>query len=380
MIGTRALRAWSWLHKWSSLACTMFMLLLCTTGLPLIFHHQLAHWLGTAVEPPELPVGTPRIGLDRAVQLAQSRWPGKAVQFVSQEVDDDRVWFVTLSDSIGAPKNLKQVAVDARTGLALGEPPLDHGILWIIRSLHVDLFAGLAGKLFLGGMGLLLLVAIVSGAVLYAPFMRKLRFGDVRRDRTSRTRWLDLHNLLGISTLAWALVVGATGMINTWADLAFAHWQAEQLDALLAPYRGAPRPEATGRAPGSLQEAVDAALAHERGMRVRFVAFPGTGFSSPHHYAVFMRGDRALTARLLKPVLVDATTGGITDSRPLPWYLTVLLISQPLHFGDYGGLPLQMLWAALDVITIIVLGSGAYLWLAKHRARASAGAGHVGRR
>jgi uncharacterized iron-regulated membrane protein len=85
--------------------------------------------------------------------------------------------------------------------------------------LHVDLFAGLWGKLFLGFMGLLLVIAIVSGVVLYAPFMRKLEFGTVRRGARARLKWLDLHNLLGIVTLAWALVVGATGMINTWADL-----------------------------------------------------------------------------------------------------------------------------------------------------------------
>ncbi|MNW08261.1 hypothetical protein D3C71_2050170 [compost metagenome] len=42
-------------------------------------------------------------------------------------------------------------------------------------------------------------------------------------------------------------------------------------------------------------------------------------------------------------------------------------LSQPLHFGDYGGRPMQILWALLDVLTIIVLGSGLYLWWAKQR-------------
>jgi uncharacterized iron-regulated membrane protein len=78
----------------------------------------------------------------------------------------------------------------------------------VMFHLHVDLFAGLWGKLFLGFMGLLLIVAIVSGVVLYAPFMRKLDFGTVRHGRTARLKWLDLHNLLGIVTLVWALVVG----------------------------------------------------------------------------------------------------------------------------------------------------------------------------
>ena len=45
--------------------------------------------------------------------------------------------------------------------------------------------------------------------------MRKLDFGTVRRERSSRLKWLDLHNLLGVVTLVWALVVGLTGAINT---------------------------------------------------------------------------------------------------------------------------------------------------------------------
>ena len=363
MLVARTIRIWAWLHKWSSLVCTVFMLLLCLTGLPLIFHHQLDHLLGNAVEAADMPAATPRISIDRALEIARERWPGKAVQFASQEADDDRIWFITLSDSVEGPANLKQVAVDARTGQSLGEPPLDHGFMWVMYSLHVDLFAGLAGKLFLGFMGLLLLIAIVSGVVLYAPFMRKLRFGEVRRDRATRTKWLDLHNLLGIVTLTWAFVVGATGMINTWADLAIKYWQFDQMTALLAPYKN--QPPLTQ--PGPLQPAIDAALKAEPAMRVKFVAFPGTSFSSPHHYGVFMRGDDALTSRLLKPVLVDALSGRVTDRVDLPWYLTALLISQPLHFGDYGGVPMQILWALLDIVTIVVLGSGLYLWLVRRK-------------
>jgi uncharacterized iron-regulated membrane protein len=84
-------------------------------------------------------------------------------------------------------------------------------------------------------MGLLMLVAIVSGVVLYAPFMRKLRFGEVRRERSARVKWLDLHNLLGIVTLTWAIVVGATGIVNTWADLVIEHWRNDQVADMLAP-------------------------------------------------------------------------------------------------------------------------------------------------
>ena len=112
-----------------------------------------------------------------------------------------------------------------------------------------------------------------------------------------------------------------------------------------------------------MQKAMNNAVAAEPGMQVAFIAFPGTAFSSPHHYGIFMHGNEALTSRLYKPVLVDAQTSEITDRRDLPWYLTALLVSQPLHFGDYGGAWMQFLWAMLDIATIFVLGSGLYLWL-----------------
>ena len=83
-------------------------------------------------------------------------------------------------------------------------------------------------------------MAVVSGVVLYSPFMRKLDFGTVRREKRPRLKWLDLHNLLGIVTLVWVFVVGATGMINTWADLVIKYWQYDQLSALLAPYKNEP--------------------------------------------------------------------------------------------------------------------------------------------
>jgi uncharacterized iron-regulated membrane protein len=356
------LRRWAWMHKWSSLVCTVFMLLLCLTGLPLIFHHEIDNLLGNVVEAPAMPVGTPNADVDQVLAAAQALYLGKIVQYMSREIDEARIWNVTLGDFINDP-NFNSIAVDARTAQVLAEPKFEGSFVYVMFRLHVDLFAGLPGMLFLGFMGLLLIVAIISGVVLYAPFMRKLAFGTVRRERTPRTRWLDTHNLLGVVTLVWALVVGATGMINTWADLVLEYWQSDQMAQMVAPYKDLPVPTQLA----SMQQAMDAVQALQPGMDFGFIAWPGTPFSSPHHYGIFMRGRDALTARLYQPILVDAQTAQVTDSRRLPWYLTALLISQPLHFGDYGGIGMKILWALLDLATIVVLGSGVYLWLRRGR-------------
>ena len=364
MHGNR-LRLWSWLHTWSSLVCTLFMLLLCLTGLPLIFHHEIGHLLGTEIEAPAMPPDTPHASLDRVLAAAQAQYPERVVQYISQEKDDRDKWFVTMTPTPEPTDDFRSLVVDARSAEVLGQPRFDVGFMRVMFKLHVDLFAGLPGKLFLGLMGLLLLVSIVSGAVLYAPFMRKLAFGTVRRERRPRLKWLDLHNLLGIVTLVWFFVVGATGMINTWADLLIKYWQHDQLSALLAPYRGQATIPVAERA--SLQAALEAAQREVAQSAVSFIAFPGTALSSPHHTTFFLRGDEPLTSRLFQPVLVDARTAEVSAAPSLPWYLTALLVSQPLHFGDYGGRAMQILWALLDIATIIVLGSGVYLWVKRRR-------------
>ena len=365
-------RRWAWIHKWSSLVCTVFMLLLCITGLPLIYHHEIGHLLGNEVEVPVMAPDTPKADLDTVIAAGKALYPGKIMMYMSQEADEPNVWNLTLGDH-PTDENFKPIAVDARTAKVLGQTNIEDTFIGVMFHLHVDLYAGLWGKLFLGFMGLLLVVAIVSGVVLYAPFMRKLEFGTVRRDRAPRLKWLDLHNMLGIVTLVWALVVGATGMINTWADLLLKYWQVTEMADMVAPYKNLPPPTSLA----SMQQSMSRAVAAEPGMKVGFVAFPGTPFTSAHHYGIFMRGEEALTSRLYKPVLVDAQTAQITDRRDLPWYLTALLISQPLHFGDYGGGWMQFLWAMLDIATIIVLGSGLYLWLKRGntvKAGAQAGA------
>lgn len=344
------------------------MLLLCITGLPLIFHHEIDDLLHTEVKPAEVAPGTPTADLDKLLANALANASLKVPHFLIWDRDDPNVMFVSVGESITSdPTNNRFVRMDTHTAGYLDSPDVTGRFTYIMLRLHVDMFAGLPGKLFLGLMGILFCVAIISGIVVYAPSMRKLDFGAYRRQRPRIVRWLDIHNLAGILLVMWTLVVGFTGVINTWADLVLKMWQYGQLAEMTAQYRDRPPPTKLT----SVQAAVDVAARAVPGMTPSFVAFPGTVFSSKSHYIVFLKGDTPVTSRLLKPALIDAETGKLTDSRDMPWYVTTLFISQPLHFGDYGGLPLRILWALLDVLTIIVLGTGVYLWLRRRKAGVS---------
>ncbi|KQP61389.1 PepSY-associated TM helix domain-containing protein [Methylobacterium sp. Leaf108] len=356
-------RAWAVVHTWTSLVSTVFMLLLCLTGLPLIFHHEIDGWLGVAAPAP-LTAGAPA-SVDTLAARALADHPGRVIQYIGWDEHEPGLAFVILNATAGShPNDSITVNYDAARAEKLG--PASSALMQVVLRLHVDLFAGLPGKLFLGAMGTLLVAAIVSGVVLYWPFTRRLAFGTIRPRR--RIAWLDVHNLMGIVTATWLAVVGLTGVINTLSEPLIGRWKATELDAMTQAHRGEPAVAANT----SLDRVLATAREAAPGMEAAFIAFPGSGFSTARHYGVFLKGSTPLTSKLLQPVLLDAGTGAVADTRTLPWYLTAILVSQPLHFGDYGGMPLKLIWAALDIVAIVVLGSGLYLWWTRRRSAGAA--------
>lgn len=360
------IRGWSFVHKWTSLISTAFLLMLCVTGLPLIFHDEIDAALNRDAWTPANP-GGPHLTLDEILDIALERRPGEVPIFMSFDIDRPVV-NVTSGPSADAPGALMHFASFDLTSGAL-VPPADKGesVMDFLLQLHTDMFLGLPGMLFLGAMGLLFVAAIVSGVVLYAPFMTKLEFGAVRRGKSARVKWLDYHNLLGAAAAAWLLIVGLTGVVNTLEKPIIDAWRMTELADLVAENSDATAVETRYALAAAVAQAADAAA----GMELQFVAFPGSDFSTKGHYAVFLHGRTPLTERIITPVLINAADGRFEGLRETPWYVKALSLSRPLHFGDYGGLYLKILWALLDVVTIIILGSGIYLWLAKKKVGAN---------
>lgn len=364
------LRKWFWVHKWTSLVCTAFLLLICITGLPLVFRDEIADLLDDGLPYTSVAAGTPDVSIDGLIETSRQMYPDDTVLFTYVDDDEPKI-VVTMGPSwqafVANRKSSHWIRFDAHTGRILKQSkPFDaDGVQFmeVMLSLHRDLFAGLPGELFLGFMALLFVAAIVSGVVVYGPFMRKLDFGTVRADRSSRIKWLDLHNMLGVVTLAWTLVVGATGLINELSTPLFSLWQATDVKAMLEPMRGKPTPSLAEMS--SPQAAFDTTRAALPDMTATSLIFPGAPFGSPYHYLIWTKGRDALTSRLFSPVLVDARNGQLSAIVQMPWYLRALEVSRPLHFGDYGGMPLKIIWALLDLVTIGVLGSGLYLWISR---------------
>lgn len=360
------LRVWRLIHTWTSLGCTLFLLVLCVTGLPLVFRDELDGWLRPQRPYAAAPAGA-HASLETIAASAQRAYPHDFVRTVYPDDSGEPQVGVVMTPTVdGSFRPFHRLFFDARTGQSRFDELKDRrgpDLLLIVQQIHANLLAGLPGEIFLGLIGLVFFGAVVSGVMLYAPFTRRMEFGTLRRGGSGRVAWLDLHNLVGVCTLVWMSVVGVTGALNGLATPLFGIWQTTDVAAVLRPYKGMP----TVRPTADLQAAVEAAKAASPGGALDFVSFPSRFAGSPAHYVVWLKGDRTLTSRLLTPVMVDARTGRVALVARMPWYLRLVEVSRPLHFGDYGGPVLKILWVVLDALTIVVLVTGLQLWLTKRR-------------
>ena len=114
----RAIRIWKDVHKWSSLICTLFLFVLCLSGLPLIFHEEIDQALGAKPAPDAVAASAPLLGLDRILDIARAQRPSEVITFAVPD-DDDPMWHLFMARALNSPKLTAMVTIDGHTGRVL---------------------------------------------------------------------------------------------------------------------------------------------------------------------------------------------------------------------------------------------------------------------
>jgi uncharacterized iron-regulated membrane protein len=363
----RSLRTWAGIHRWTSIISTLFLLILSLTGLPLIFQKEIDEAFGSSGMLAEVPESKGVPTLDSIVSAARARHPGDTM--ISLEFA--KRWPIVETRSAptpdAGPTRIHREVIDLRTGQLTTMPQRRSPVMQFLHTLHADLYLGLPGGLFLAGMALVVIASVVSGLILYPPFVRRFGFGTVRMNKSRKLLWLDLHNLTGIITMAWLLLVATTGAINTLHGPVSTSVRTAMSDEIRRRVVVTPagQMEEVDR-PGSIEAAIAAARGKVPAARVMSLLFPNAEISPSNHYVVLMKDGQMMTQELFYAVLIDAHTGGVSDVFEPTGVTKALLIAEPLHFPTtFPGLAPKLVWSFFDIVTIMVLVSGLYLWASK---------------
>jgi len=267
------------------------------------------------------------------------------------------------------------VWVDQWTGEVTGRTPfLTPG--QFIDRLHQTLFLPVIGRAAVNVFGVLTLVSIVTGLIVYKKFWR----GFLRRPRFHRgaRTWLgDLHRLVALWSLWFAILIGVTG---TWW-----FYDVPLVDMAGAPPIAAEAPPAPALSTAELDrlgpETPSPLPAAELVARVaaRWPEMVVTAMIPPRNatepFRVF--GDRgaALTERGGDVVHLNPYTGEIMGARLVEDWKAIQRVDEamhPLHYGSWGkqgaaDLGVKAVWAAGGAALSFLAASGLLIYIKRTR-------------
>ncbi|SDN06677.1 Uncharacterized iron-regulated membrane protein [Dendrosporobacter quercicolus] len=375
---------WYKIHKWTSLVCAVFLLIMCASALPLIFKQEINDF--NRVQRPAVsrpapsqaapaPTETPPVSLARQATNLLDRHPGYSLRTVSLDYEQQSARF-----SLQVEGKRLQISTDLQTGRVIeqSERSAGHGgrggqsdnqikyavipeFLNFMHIMHVNLYLGAFGRSLLGWMCGLSIVSLLTGLYLYAPFMRTMPFGAIRT-APRRNWWMDWHKLSGIVTLVWAVLLCLSGFILVFGGPVSNAWNENVRQALLAQYQGTP--VSTSRI--SLDDVLETAQRALPERKITSIELPQEGGKMPWHYVVRTQGE-GFAAHFQEFVWVDASTGTVTATIAQPWYLQAISLARPAHFSNHDTLALKILWFVTDALTCFMIITGIYAWFVKFR-------------
>ncbi len=208
---------------------------------------------------------------------------------------------------------------------------------WVLK-LHRQLLLGGWGKYILALVSLFLLFILTSGAFII-PFFKGLKDKKGARFTVSR-----LHQKIGALSFSWLILITFTGLFLALNSVLIGLFLKGNLEEQRQSYL-----KDSKIISHELDTIVSKAKEIASDYEVDFIAYPDTEFSLPGSFAILLKKQSDTKIAFIK-------SNQTLDSKviELPWYLKALVISEPLHFGNYGGMGLKFFWSLFGIFAAII--------------------------
>ena len=348
------------LHRITSFITAPFLVILCLTGLFLLFEREIlgedAVFDGAPVEEEQLYQRLSE-GIAKAKEIA----PGqelRSVRFITsqgqlrfylQEARDSsgrRIVDLSLEDGV-----LKDISPDTSRHTWVRDA------LSLMARLHVRLNDGEAGRILMGVMCGVAMISIGTGFVLYPKFMKGLSFGT-RRAFSWRLWWSDWHKILGILAGGWLFLLSFSGLglflhargQNRYIDTA---WKAAE--AHFVPPSGEALP---------VEEVLTIIRRRFPEERISSISLP----EANHPFYAFDISERPKEIRLYTPRrMVFLAADGADELIPPqpPAWLALAPLALNLHFRNHDTLWLKGMWGFFLILSLLLTVSGLAVYLTR---------------
>ncbi|WP_045224136.1 PepSY-associated TM helix domain-containing protein [Methyloterricola oryzae] len=372
-------RVWLQVHLWLGLTAGAVLALIGLTGSVLVFWQELDAWLS----PGQFRVSAPAESasyrpLDEIVAAARTGAPpGAEPGFVyyPEGPEDVFTFFfdkpgatVGESDTLNVSVNPYTARVTGTRVFYSGTSYFDNCLMGFIFKLHYALLWKEGGVVLVGGIGVLLVVSVLSGLILWWPLTGQWLNALTIKRRASAERFnFDLHKTFGFYSTLVLLAVLVSGVYMNLPEQVV--WLVERVSKV-NPLDEFHSTVLTGSTPIGLGRAVENARASYPLGRLRFLNLP----SSPEGvYQICGQGGDELARYVLdtRCVSIDQYTGAVlqvTDPAHGSGGDVFIQWQWPLHSGQAFGMTGRLLVFASGLACPVLFVTGIIRWRQKKRA------------
>lgn len=381
-------RYFVWLHRWTGLLMTGFLVVVGLTGTVLAFRSKIDHFLNpqfySEAKPGQTPLD-PATLAERAEALVPQAKPG----FFSVGKNQVNISLRSRKDpATGKPYDLSfdHLILDPYTGRELGHCCTDSSwrldFLPFIYRLHTTVAMGSTGAWILGIVALVWTLDCFVGFYLTLPrgqggFWKRWKCAWQVKWRANAFRInFDLHRAGGLwfwvllFVFAWSSVMlSLRPVYDRVTKAVFDYHTADEIISSVTLKEPLDNPKLGWREAQTLGERAMAQVAARHGFKVTrpygMAYIPEFGV-----YTYAVRGSNDIRGEGWDTsIWVDGNTGALRDvSLPFGQHAgnTVSTVLWGLHYGDIRNfLPYRILVAFFGVVLTVISGTGVYIWWKK---------------
>lgn len=331
------------IHRILGLALALNFFILCLSGTILIWKDELSG------QGPETTASISSDGFVNVQEYVLKNYPTK--KLLSIFIDDSGNFQARLGKE-GQEKfrGAIKLKFDPKGKQLHSKTSKDQGLLALTLAIHRELLIPGKGKYLVGLLGLFITFLLLSGFIIAPKFYKNFKAVN------NRLRLGILHKQWGLASFSWILLVTLTGILLSFNGLMISLFLKSSLDSerFLSKSRHSNYVQIE-----TVQRNAKTALPD---FSIDYVSYPDNEFSLPGHFAVLVeRGS------LKKILFVEGQSGDVSKVVSLPWYMELMLISEPLHFGNYGGVLLKVFWTIMGLGASLIPLSGIMIFLARKK-------------
>lgn len=374
------IRLYKSLHTWVGISSGLLLFIGFFAGAVTMFKQPIDGWAQPAQQRLPLVAEAQR---DVLIQAVLSQYPSAQTDFTLFLTDDDHVpaslvWYENTQDGHELALNVPQsrATLDGENKLVVSQP-LPSKLSELIDMLHRT--GGIPGEIgheyigiyLMGVAGLLYGLALVSGVIILLPSLVK-DFFALRQGPNRKRFWLDAHNIIGITSLPFHLVIALTVVVFAFHDQFYGSLQSwvygdhPMFQRTAAGTEIYPPEQLLPVA--ELLQRIDQAAPEFTVTRLEFWRL-----DSPRAVVrASLSSDDYLTRGANSGfVLLNPYTGTILDTNALPgqqdFWSSVVATFFALHFGSYGGDGVRWIYFVMGLGGAFLFYTGNLLWVASRQ-------------